>query len=57
MPPIKDRIVYEEHRERKVTLSAMILLYNLQANMVGINQLTSVYAAPLTHDATLDFVP
>lgn len=57
MPRIKDRIVYEERGERKVTLCAMILLYNLRANRVGINQLTSVYAAPLLRDANLDFVP
>ena len=57
MPRIKDRMVFEERGERKVTLCVMILLYNLRANRVGINQLTSVYAAPLLRDANLDFVP
>jgi DDE superfamily endonuclease len=57
MPRIKDRMVFEERGERKVTLCLMILLYNLRANLVGINQLTSFYAAPLTRDANLDFVP
>jgi hypothetical protein len=57
MPRIKDRMVFEERGERKVTLSLMILLYNFRANLVGINQLNSFYAAPLTRDANRDFVP
>ena len=58
MPRIKNRMVFKERGERKVTLSSlMILLYNFRANLVGINQLTSFYAAPLTRDANRDFVP
>jgi len=57
LPRIKDRMVFEERGERKVTLSLMILLYNFRANLVGINQLASFYAAPLLRDANRDFVP
>jgi hypothetical protein len=55
MPRLKDRMIYEERGERKVTLCAMILLYNLRANMVGINQLNSFYAVALQRDANVDF--
>jgi hypothetical protein len=34
----------------------MILLYNLQARAVGINQLKSVYTAPLDRNANIDFL-
>jgi hypothetical protein len=34
----------------------MILLYNLRARAVGINQLPSFYAAPLNCDANVEFV-
>jgi hypothetical protein len=50
-------MVFEERGERKVTLSLMILLYNFRANLVGINQLASFYAAPLLRDANREFVP
>ena len=43
MPHIKDRIKFEQLGEQQVTLLVMILLYNLQARMVGINQLNSFY--------------
>jgi hypothetical protein len=52
MPHIKDRMKFEEHGERKVTLTMMVLLITY---MVGINQLNSFYAGPLSRDANLDF--
>jgi hypothetical protein len=57
MPRIKDRMKFEERGERKVTLTVMILLYNLRARMVGINQLTSFYMGALYRDANVEFVP
>ncbi len=56
MPRIKDRMKFEERGEWKVTLTMMVLLYNLRAKMVGINQLNSFYAGPLDRDANLDFI-
>jgi hypothetical protein len=56
MPRIKDRMQFEERGEWKVTLTMMVLLYNLRARMVGINQLNSFYAVPLHRDANIDFV-
>ncbi len=57
MPRIKDRMKFEERGERKVTLTVMILLYNLQARMIGINQLRSFYMGALYRDANVEFVP
>ena len=50
-PRIQDRFVYEEFGERKIILKMMILLYNLRARKVGINQIKSVYMPDLEHDA------
>jgi hypothetical protein len=38
MPRIKDWMNFKECGESKVTLMMMILLYNLRARVVGINQ-------------------
>jgi hypothetical protein len=48
---------FEERGERKVTLTVMILLYNLRARMVGINQLQSFYLGALYCDANVELVP
>jgi hypothetical protein len=37
MPRIKERMKFEERGERNVTLTMMVLLYDLRAKMVGIN--------------------
>jgi hypothetical protein len=55
MPRIKDRMKFEERGELEVTLMMMILLYNLRARMVGINQLNSFYLGALYCDANVDF--
>ena len=57
MPRIKDRMKFEERGERKVTLTVMILLYNLRARLVGLNQLKSFYVAALYRDANVEFLP
>jgi hypothetical protein len=57
MPRITVRMKFEERGERKVTLTVMILLYNLRARMIGINQLRSFYMGALYHDANVEFVP
>jgi len=57
MPRIKYRMEFEECGERKVTLTVMILLYNLRARMVGTNQLRSFYMGALYRDANVEFVP
>ena len=57
MPHIKDRMKFEERGERKVTLTVMILMYNLRAQMVGLNQLNSFYMGALYRDANVEFVP
>jgi hypothetical protein len=56
MPCMKDCMKFETHGERRVTLTMMILLYKLQVWAVGINQLTSIYNAPLDCDANIEFV-
>ena len=56
MPRMKDRMKFEVRGERKVTLTMMILIYNLRARMVGINQLQSFYTASLNRDANIEFV-
>jgi hypothetical protein len=56
IPCLKDCMKFETRGERRVTLTMMILLYNLRARAVGINQLTSFYTAPLNRDANIEFV-
>jgi hypothetical protein len=47
MPCLKDCMKFETRGERRVTLTMMILLYNLQAQTVGINQLKSAYTTAI----------
>jgi hypothetical protein len=54
MPHLKDWMKFETHGEQGVVLTMMILLYNLRARAVGINQLLSFYSAPLYRDAMLN---
>ncbi len=56
MPHLKDCMKFETCGKQRVTLTIMILLYNLQAQAVGIIQLTSFYTAPLDCDANIEFV-
>jgi hypothetical protein len=50
-PRLKDRLIYEEYGERRVILKVLILLYNLRARKVGINQIKNTYMPALELDA------
>ncbi len=38
-PRVKDRFVYKERGERRICLKMLVLLYNMRARMVNINQI------------------
>ena len=42
-PRVKDRVVYEERGERRIVLKMFVILYNMRARMVGINQIRNTY--------------
>ena len=44
---LKERFIYEEHGERKVIMKSLLLLYNLRARKVGINQIRNTYLPAL----------
>ena len=50
-PWLKDRFIYEERGERRIVLKMFVLLYNMQAQMVGIDQIRNVYMSNLERDA------
>ena len=50
-PRLKDRFIYEEGGEQRIVLKMIVLLYNLRARLVGINQIRNVYLACLNVDA------
>lgn len=56
-PRLRDTFIYEEHGERRITLTCLFLLYNCRARLVGINQIRNVYLPNLEEDANLQFVP
>lgn len=47
-PRIKDRFIYEETGERKVMLLCLMMLFNIRARRVGVNQILSVYMPHLS---------
>jgi hypothetical protein len=53
-PRLKDRFVYEERGERRITLKMLVLIYNMRARMVGINQIRNTYMPHLMQDANHD---
>ena len=55
-PRLKDRFVYEEHGERKIIFKFMLLLYNVRARRVGINQIRNTYMPHLNKDVNEEFV-
>ena len=55
-PHLKDRIIYEDIGERKVIMKMIIVLYNLQAQCVGINQILNMYMPELERDANALFI-
>ena len=46
-PRIKDRIGFESIGQRKLMMKVMVLLFNLRAQRVGINQILNVYMPSL----------
>jgi hypothetical protein len=55
-PKVKDRFVYEERGEQKLVLKMFVLLYNMCARMVGINQIRNTYMKHLECDAKVDVI-
>ena len=56
-PRVKDRISFERNGQRKMMVKLMLLLYNLRARRVGINQILNVYMASLTQDVNEIYNP
>ena len=50
-PRVNDRFVYEERGEQRLVLKMFVLLYNMHARMVGINQIRNTYMKHLEHNA------
>ena len=42
-PRLKDRMIYEEMGKRSIILQLITRLNNIRANLVGINQIKSVF--------------
>ena len=55
-PWLKDTRQFKECGERKVIVSLLLLLINLQARLVGMNQIRSVYFPALEMDSILEFL-
>jgi hypothetical protein len=53
-PRIKDRFTYEERGERRIVLKLLVLLYNMRARMIGINQIRNTYMRNLDRNANED---
>ena len=49
-PCLKDRIVFENKGQRKLMVKLTLLLYNLRARRIGINQILNVYMSALRQD-------
>lgn len=50
-PRLCDRMPFEKRGERRVSMKMMILLYNLRARRVGINQIRNFFLQALDNDA------
>jgi hypothetical protein len=50
-PWIKDQFVYKERGERRICLKMLILIYNMRARMVRINQIRNTYMNHLEQNA------
>ena len=55
-PRLKDTFVYEEGGERRIILKMVVLLNNLRARMVGINQIKNFYMSQLER-SVYDVIP
>ncbi len=58
VPSLKDRFVYEERGrgEQRIYLKMLVLIYNMCARMVGINQIRNTYMKYPMRDADEDIV-
>ena len=50
-PRLEDCLTYEEFGEQSLIMKSMLLLYNLRARKVGINQILNTYMPALQRDA------
>ena len=50
-PRLKDGMPFEEQGERKITLNLMVLLYNFETGIVGMNQIQNSYMLHTSPDA------
>ena len=55
-PRLKDRFLYEENGERRIIFKFMLLLYNVRARRVGINQIRNTYMPHLNKDVNEEFL-
>jgi hypothetical protein len=53
-PRVKDRFICEERGERRIVMKMFVLLYNMRARMVGINQIRNTYMPHLNRNANED---
>jgi hypothetical protein len=53
-PWLNDRFVYKEKGEQGICLEMFVLLYNMHARMVGINQIRNTYMRHLMCNANED---
>ena len=54
-PRLRDRFIYEETGERKIIMKFLLLLYNVRARKVGINQIRNTYMPYLNRDVNEEF--
>ena len=50
-PRLCDKMQFEEKGERRIAIKMMVLIYNLCARMVGINQIWNFFMPQLEIDA------
>jgi hypothetical protein len=53
-PRLIDRFVYKERGEQRIYLKMLVLLYNICARKVGINQIRNTHMKHLTRNANED---
>ncbi len=54
-PWIKDWVVFKDRGERRIFLKMLVLIYNMRARMVRINQIWNTYMKHLMQNAKKDF--
>jgi hypothetical protein len=55
-PRLKDRFVFEKFGERRLILKMMVLIYNLRARRVGINQIRNTFLPALNVNANAAYL-